>query len=81
MPFGGIFGRPLDNCRLCRQNVAMPTRKTLTPDAILVALRATDEDVEAAAALLNVNVRTLQRRMAEVGIRARIRYELAQEAA
>lgn len=58
----------------------MPTRKTLTPDAILVALRATEEDVEAAARLLNVTSRTLQRRMAEVGIRARIRYE-RQEAA
>ena len=54
----------------------MPTRRTLTPDMILVALRATDEDVEAAARLLNVTPRTLQRRMAEVGIRARIRYEL-----
>jgi transcriptional regulator with PAS, ATPase and Fis domain len=57
----------------------MPTRKTLTADAILVALRASDEDVEAAANLLNVTERTLQRRMAELGIRARIRYE--QEAA
>lgn len=55
----------------------MPTRKTLSADAILVALRASDEDVEAAAALLDVNLRTLQRRMAELGIRARIRYELS----
>lgn len=58
----------------------MPTRKTITPDAILVALRATDEDVAAAARLLNVTERTLQRRMAEVGIRARIRYELEEAA-
>ena len=58
----------------------MPTRKTLSADAILVALRATDEDVEAAAHLLDVTVRTLQRRMSEVGIRARIRYELGEAA-
>ena len=58
----------------------MPTRKTLSPETILVALRATNEDVEAAARLLNVTVRTLQRRMAEVGIRARIRYELEEAA-
>lgn len=58
----------------------MPTRKTITADAILVALRATNEDVAAAARLLNVTERTLQRRMAEVGIRARIRYELEEAA-
>ena len=54
----------------------MPTRKTLTTEAILVALRARDEDVAAAAELLNVTERTLQRRMKELGIRARIRYEV-----
>lgn len=75
-----ISGGGVDNCRLYRQNDAMPTRKTITPDAILVALRATDEDVAAAARLLNVTERTLQRRMAEVGIRARIRYELEEAA-
>lgn len=55
----------------------MTTRKALSADAILVALRAKDEDVEAAAALLGVTERTLQRRMAELHIRARIRYEVA----
>lgn len=59
----------------------MPTRKTLAAETILVALRASDEDVEAAATLLNVTPRTLQRRMAELGIRARIRYELGEVAA
>jgi transcriptional regulator with GAF, ATPase, and Fis domain len=54
----------------------MPTRKRLSTDAILVALRASEEDVERAAHLLEVTPRTLQRRMAELGIRARIRYEV-----
>lgn len=58
----------------------MTTRKTLSADAILVALRASDEDVKAAADLLNVTERTLQRRMAELHIRARIRYEVAEAA-
>ncbi len=56
----------------------MTTRKALSADVILVALRASDEDVEAASRLLDVNPRTLQRRMAELGIRARVRYELDQ---
>lgn len=75
-----ISGGGVDNCRLYRQNGGMPTRKTLSPDAILVALRAANEDVAEAALLLNVTERTLQRRMAEVGIRARIRYELEEAA-
>jgi DNA-binding NtrC family response regulator len=54
----------------------MPTRKELSADTILVALRASDEDVDEAGKLLGVTPRTLQRRMAELGIRARIRYEL-----
>lgn len=54
----------------------MPTRKSLSADTILVALRASGEDVAKAANLLNVTERTLQRRMSELGIRARIRYEL-----
>lgn len=67
----------LDNCVPDRHIDAMPTRKTLSADVILLALRACDEDVEAAAVLLQVTTRTLQRRMAELGIRARIRYEVA----
>lgn len=59
----------------------MPTRKHLSAETILVALRASDEDVEAAARLLNVTPRTLQRRMAELHIRARIRYEVGIHAA
>ena len=58
----------------------MPTRKSLTADVILLALRASAEDVDAAAVLLQVNTRTLRRRMAELGIRARIRYELGEAA-
>lgn len=58
----------------------MPTRKQLNAEAILVALRASNEDVGAAALLLNATERTLQRRMAELNIRARIRYEVAEAA-
>lgn len=58
----------------------MTTRKTLSADVILVALRASKEDVESAATLLGVTERTLQRRMAELNIRARIRYEVAEAA-
>ena len=75
----GYFGETLDNCTVYRHIDAMPTRKTLSADVVLLALRACNEDVQAAADLLNVTLRTLQRRMSELGIKARIRYE--QEAA
>lgn len=58
----------------------MPTRKQLSADTILIALRASGEDVAAAAVLLGVTERTLQRRMAELHIRARIRYEIGEAA-
>ena len=72
-PCGGV----LDKCPVSRHIDAMPTRKTLSADVILLALRASNEDPDAAATLLNVTTRTLQRRMAELGIRARVRYEIA----
>ena len=58
----------------------MQTRKSLSADVILVALKATDHDVSKAASVLNVTERTLQRRMRELRIRARIRYELEEAA-
>ena len=58
----------------------MPTRKRYTAAEILEALAASNHDVEAAATSLGLTARTLQRRMAELGIRARIRYEAASAA-
>jgi transcriptional regulator with GAF, ATPase, and Fis domain len=51
-------------------------RADYTADAIMVALKASDHDVARAARLLDVTERTLQRRMAALGIRARVRYEV-----
>lgn len=59
----------------------MPTRKRYTAAEILEALAASNHDVHATATSLGMTERTLQRRMAELGIRARIRYEAVQEAA
>jgi transcriptional regulator with GAF, ATPase, and Fis domain len=59
----------------------MPTRKRYAATEILAALRRSDEDVAKAADDLQMTERTLQRRMAELGIRARIRYEAESEAA
>jgi transcriptional regulator with GAF, ATPase, and Fis domain len=58
----------------------MPTRKRYTAAEILEALAASNHDVLAAATSLGMTERTLQRRMAELGIKARIRYELADAA-
>ena len=58
----------------------MPTRKSLNADEIMDALRLANDDVELAAIDLGMTVRTLQRRMAELGIRARIRYEVGEAA-
>lgn len=55
----------------------MPTRKRFTAIEILEALAASNHDVEAAATALGMTERTLQRRMAELGIKARIKYEQA----
>lgn len=58
----------------------MPTRKRYTAAEILESLAASNHDVYAAATALGLTERTLQRRMAELGIKARIRYELADAA-
>jgi transcriptional regulator with GAF, ATPase, and Fis domain len=70
----------LDKWRVHRHIVAMPTRKQLTKDEILAALDEWEHDIQATAAALGHSERTLQRRMAELGIRARIRYEAAEAA-
>ena len=53
----------------------MRTRFPLTAPEIVDALRQCRGDVEAAAQLLDISTRTLYRRMAEFGIRARVIYE------
>jgi len=53
----------------------MRTRLPLSAPEIVDALRQCGGDVEAAAQFLDVSTRTLYRRMAEFGIRARISYE------
>lgn len=53
----------------------MRTRFPLTAQEIVDALRHCNGDVEAAAQYLDISTRTLYRRMAEFGIRARISYE------
>jgi transcriptional regulator with GAF, ATPase, and Fis domain len=58
----------------------MPTRHRYSAAEILEALAASNHDVHATAASLGMTERTLQRRMAELGIKARIRYELAEAA-
>jgi transcriptional regulator with GAF, ATPase, and Fis domain len=58
----------------------MPTRHRYSAAEILEALAASNHDVHATATALGMTERTLQRRMAELGIKARIRYELAEAA-
>ena len=58
----------------------MPTRHRYSAAEILEALAASNHDVHATATCLGMTERTLQRRMAELGIKARIRYELAEAA-
>lgn len=58
----------------------MPTRHRYSAAEILEALAASNHDVQATATSLGMTERTLQRRMAELGIKARIRYELAEAA-
>lgn len=53
----------------------MRTRKPIPSDAILRALEAVDQDVDEAAKVFEVSARTLRRRMAEYGIKPRLRYE------
>lgn len=58
----------------------MRPRTPITADQIVAALRESGNDVEAAAALLDVSSRTLYRRMAEYGIKRPDRYELGEAA-
>jgi transcriptional regulator with GAF, ATPase, and Fis domain len=58
----------------------MPTRHRYSAVEILEALAASNHDVHATATALGMTERTLQRRMADLGIKARIRYELAEAA-
>lgn len=60
--------------------VRMRTRKPLSREQILSALEATGHKVEEAGALLGVSGRTLRRRMAEYGMKPRVRYELEEAA-
>ena len=53
----------------------MRTRLPLTAPEIVDALRRCGGDIEAAAQYLDISSRTLYRRMAEYGIRARLIYE------
>jgi len=53
----------------------MRTRLPLTAPEIVDALRQCRGDVEAAAQFLGISSRTLYRRMADYGIRARVSYE------
>lgn len=59
----------------------MPTRHRYSANEIMDALRLANDDVAVAAIDLGMTVRTLQRRMAELEIRARIRYEAPANAA
>jgi transcriptional regulator of acetoin/glycerol metabolism len=59
----------------------MRTRAPLTAAQILEALERAGGDLPAAARELGVSDRTLYRRMAEYGIRARLRYEPAPDEA
>ena len=58
----------------------MPTRHRYSAAEILEALAASNHDVHATATALGMTERTLQRRMSDLGIKARIRYELAEAA-
>ena len=58
----------------------MRPRTHISTDRILAALDAHQGNVEAAAVELGVSSRTLYRRMAEYGIKPRVRYEAAEAA-
>ena len=57
-----------------RQYVVMRTRIPITAEEVLEALERAQWDVKAAASALDVNERTLYRRMRDYGIKRRIRY-------
>lgn len=60
--------------------VRMRTRKPISREALLAALENADHDVDEAAKSFDVSGRTLRRRMAEYGIKPRVRYEVAEAA-
>lgn len=59
----------------------MRPRTPLTAEQIVAALEGAEGDVEAAARILRVSGRTLYRRMAEYGIKPRVRYVLGEREA
>ena len=63
-------------------HVRMRTRKPISREDLLVALDNADHDVDEAAKSFEVSGRTLRRRMAEYGIKAKgPRYEAVAKAA
>ena len=70
----------LDRMSVDGHSVRMRTRKPISREALLAALVAAEHDVDEAAKSFEVSGRTLRRRMAEYGIKPRVRYEAAEAA-
>lgn len=58
-----------------RHNGAMRTRIPIESEQIVAALNESNGDMKAAARLLEISDRTLYRRMADFGIRAKVEFQ------
>ncbi len=67
----------LDRMTADGHDVRMRTRQPISREELMAALVAAEHDVERAAQTFDVSGRTLRRRMAEYGIKPRVRYEHA----